>query len=657
MVNGAGEDSFSSQEEGEESTGGRGYPPDHRDHQFRVLVNAVEEYAIFLLDPDGYVASWNPGAKRIKGYDAEDILSEHVSTFYTEEDRAAGVPEENLAAAAEQGSTEDEGWRVREDGSQFWAYVTITAIRDDDGELEGFAKVTHDMTEQREHEQQLRKQTERLKRQRDDLKAEIVEVFERVDEAFFALDDEWRITYVNDRAVTLVRLPPGELIGARVWDILPEVADGKPREMAEKAMTTQEPVEFEFHSDLLDIWVEIRTYPSESGMSVYVRDITDRKEREAALRESEQRYRSLTDDVLDTSEVGTFILDSNFEIVWINESIEKYFGLDRGEIIGRDKRAVIEEDIAGIFEDAERFADRVLATYEDNTYTEEFECHVLGEGYPEERWLHHWSQPIETGLYAGGRIEHYTDITERRHYEEKLAETVDKLEESNERLEQFAYVASHDLQEPLRMVSSYLQLLENQYADELDSDAQEYIDFAVDGAERMREMIDDLLAYSRVDTKANPMKPTDSQNVVDRALRNLQVQIEESDAQIEVEPLPTVIADESQLEQVFQNLVSNAIKYRDEEPPEIKICAERDGQEWIFQVSDNGIGMDPAHTDRIFDVFDRLNTHDDRSGTGIGLALCRKIVERHDGDIWAEAESGEGSTFSFTLPAGQNPDS
>ncbi|WP_254532108.1 PAS domain S-box protein [Natrinema gelatinilyticum] len=653
MVNGPEEDSSFSQKDREDSAEGRGCPPEHRDHQFRALVDAVEEYAIFRLDPDGYIISWNSGAERIKGYDTEEILGEHFSTFYTEEDRTAGVPEENLAAAAEQGSTEDEGWRVRKDGSQFWADVTITAIRDEDNTLEGFVKVTREMTERREHEEQLRKQAERLKQQRDELEAEILEIFDRVDEAFFALDDEWRIIYVNDCAAELVRLSPGELIGARVWDVLPEVADGYPREMAEEAMATQEPVEFEFHSDLLDIWMEIRTYPSESGMSVYVRDITERKEREEALRESEERYRSLTDDVLDTSGVGTFILDSNFEIVWVNESIEEYFGLEREEIVGRDKRAVIEADIAGIFEEPERFADRVLATYEDNTYTEEFECHVLGEDALEERWLHHWSQPIETGLYAGGRIEHYTDVTDRRFYEEQLAETVEKLEESNERLEQFAYVASHDLQEPLRMISSYLQLLENQYADQLNEDAEEFIDFAVDGADRLREMIDDLLAYSRVDTEAKPLEPTDCETVVKDVLRNLERQIEENDAEIAVESLPTVHADREQLEQVFQNLVSNAIKYRGEEPPEIEISAERDAEEWVFQVADNGIGLDSDYTDRIFDVFDRLHTHEEYPGTGIGLALCRKIVERHGGDIWVQSEPGEGSTFSFTLPAEQ----
>jgi light-regulated signal transduction histidine kinase (bacteriophytochrome) len=235
------------------------------------------------------------------------------------------------------------------------------------------------------------------------------------------------------------------------------------------------------------------------------------------------------------------------------------------------------------------------------------------------------------------------DITELKEYQRKL-------EESNRRLEQFAYVASHDLQEPLRMVSNYLQLIESRYADELDEDGHEFIEFAVDGADRMREMIEGLLAYSRIDTEARSPELTDAEAVVENVLRDLALRIRETDAHVDVGSLPTVHADPNQLEQVFQNLLSNAIKYRGEEPPRIDIWAERDAGEWVVHVADNGIGMDPGHTDRIFEVFHRLHTHEEYPGTGIGLALCRKIIGRHGGDIWVESEPGEGSTFHFTIP-------
>lgn len=238
---------------------------------------------------------------------------------------------------------------------------------------------------------------------------------------------------------------------------------------------------------------------------------------------------------------------------------------------------------------------------------------------------------------------------ERHQYEAELTATVD---ESNERLEQFAYLSSHDLQEPLRMISNYLQLLDNRYRDDLDEDAREFIDYAVDAADRMREMIDDLLAYSRVESHAEPFEPTDCNAVVDRVREQLQLQIEENDAELVVGDLPTIVADDNQLEQVFQNLISNAIKYRRDAPPRIEIDATRRGTEWLFRVEDNGIGIEPRYTDQIFEVFKRLHTHEAYQGTGIGLALCEKIVDRHDGRIWVESDSGEGSTFFFTVPTG-----
>ncbi|QRV17590.1 PAS domain S-box protein (plasmid) [Haloterrigena salifodinae] len=239
---------------------------------------------------------------------------------------------------------------------------------------------------------------------------------------------------------------------------------------------------------------------------------------------------------------------------------------------------------------------------------------------------------------------------ERQRYERQLGETVDELEASNERLEQFAYAASHDLQEPLRMVSSYLSLVENRYAADLDSEAEEFIAYAVDGADRMRQMIDGLLEYSRIDTQGEPFEPVDLDAVLEDVLTDLQMMIEESDAEIAVDSLPRVRGDESQLRQLLQNLLSNAIEYSGDEPPRVEITAQRCGRMWRFSVEDEGIGIDPDDADRIFRVFQRLHSREEYDGTGIGLALCRRIVERHGGEIWVESESGEGATFSFTLP-------
>ena len=242
------------------------------------------------------------------------------------------------------------------------------------------------------------------------------------------------------------------------------------------------------------------------------------------------------------------------------------------------------------------------------------------------------------------------DITERKQAEAALARKTEELACSNAELEQFAYVASHDLQEPLRMVSSYVQLLARRYKEKLDSDADDFINFAVDGANRMQALIRDLLAYSRVGTRGERLEPTSCETVLDQTLANLQFAIEENGARVTHDPLPTVLADPSQLSQLFQNLIGNAIKFRRDEAPHVHLGAERRENEWLFSVRDNGIGIDQEYGERIFEIFQRLHGRNDYSGTGIGLAICKKIVERHGGRIWVVSDPGGGSTFYFTLP-------
>jgi light-regulated signal transduction histidine kinase (bacteriophytochrome) len=227
---------------------------------------------------------------------------------------------------------------------------------------------------------------------------------------------------------------------------------------------------------------------------------------------------------------------------------------------------------------------------------------------------------------------------------------VEELARSNEELGQFAYTASHDLQEPLRMVASYTQLLAKRYKGKLDSDADEFIAFAVDGANRMQRLIEDLLAYSRVGTRGTNLLDTSSEEALRQALINLRGSIEESGALVTHDPLPVVLADETQLVQLFQNLVGNAIKYRRPGVPRVHITAARDGEKrWSFAVSDNGLGIDPQYFDRIFGMFQRLHKREEYAGTGIGLAICKKIVERHGGSISVESQPGQGSTFRFSL--------
>jgi PAS domain S-box-containing protein len=329
----------------------------------------------------------------------------------------------------------------------------------------------------------------------------------------------------------------------------------------------------------------------------------------------------------------------------LNVQAEKQFGYSRDELVGQRVKNIIPQG----------FAERLIA--DGLRSTEDALAQQIGTGielngrrkdgteFPLEIML----SPLESaeGILVTAAIR---DITTRKTAEAHLLYKVAELNRSNEELGQFAYIASHDLQEPLRMVASYTQLLSRRYKGKLDADADEFIAFAVDGASRMQRLIQDLLAYSRVGTKGKDLSETSSEEALREALINLRGAIAESGALVTHDPLPSVLADEMQLIQLFQNLVGNAIKYQNPGVPRVHISTARNGDEkWIFSVKDNGLGIDQQYFEKIFGMFQRLHKREEFAGTGIGLAICKKIVERHGSSISVESQLGQGSTFRFAL--------
>jgi PAS domain S-box-containing protein len=342
---------------------------------------------------------------------------------------------------------------------------------------------------------------------------------------------------------------------------------------------------------------------------------------------------------------GAFDWDIRNDVnIWTPE-VEALYGIEPGKFGGRyeDWEAlVLPEDL-----------DRARAHLQNSLITGEFaaEWRIRRISDREIRWLAARAKVFFDKERRPIRmIGINTDVTERKQAGAALEQSVRELARSNAELQQFAYVASHDLQEPLRIVASFTQLLADRYSDKLDQDAREFIGYAVDGATRMQTLIRDLLSLSRVGTKGKDFGMVQFDEALGQALKNLQFAIRESGALVTHDALPAAMGDSSQIAQVFQNLIGNAVKFRGAEPPRIHVSAVRTGDEWTFSVRDNGIGFEPQYSDRIFAVFQRLHGLDEYAGTGIGLAICKKIVERHHGRIWAESKPGSGSTFSFTTP-------
>lgn len=409
----------------------------------------------------------------------------------------------------------------------------------------------------------------------------------------------------------------------------------------------------------------------------FVRDITQDKLSQKKLKESEVRFRSLYESNFD----ATLITLPDGSILSTNPAAQKMFGMTREEIIkaGREGLVVKDENLKQAIKEREKkgyikaeltlkrkngsiFTGEMTSSYfkdADGTIktsmiirdlTEQIKAEKNKQELLEKEKQLREDLEISNHELQNTSEELYTSNKELRQIQRELKETIKKLEISNTELEQFAYVASHDLQEPLRMVASFTQLLERKYKGHIDGDADDYIGFIVEGSNRMKDLIDDLLAFSRLNIETKEFKQTDLSNILDDVLLSMHTSIEENNAKITHDTLPTVKCDHSQIRQLFQNLITNAIKFHDKKPPKIHISSEKIGNKWKFSVQDNGIGINPQHQKKIFNVFNRLHSREEYEGTGIGLSIAKRIINHHKGRIWVESELGEGSTFYFTIP-------
>ncbi|MCJ7587176.1 MAG: PAS domain-containing protein [Candidatus Aminicenantes bacterium] len=450
---------------------------------------------------------------------------------------------------------------------------------------------------------------------------------------------------------------PADLVGKTDFDFFSEEHAGQAFEDEQRIIRTGEPLigieEKETWPDGRVTWVSTTKMPlrDEKGEIVGTfgisRDITAQKEAELAL----SRERNLLHALLDTIPDHIYFKDAESRFVRNSRAHVKSFGVDDpADLVGKTDFDFFSDEHAGqAFEDEQR----IIRTGEPLIGIEEKET------WPDGRvtWASSTKMPLKdekgevVGTFGISR-----DITRQKEIELEAKNLTAALKRSNQELEEFASVASHDLQEPLRMISGYLNLIVRRYQDRLDQDGREFIAFAVDGAQRMQVMIDDLLSYSRVTTQGKAFSLIETEAVLGRALLNLKVAVDEAGARVIHEAMPAVMGDERQIERLFQNLIGNGLKYRRPgDVPDIHVSAQKKDSEWVFGIKDNGIGIDPKYFDRIFGIFQRLHTREQYSGTGIGLAICKKTVERHGGRIWVESEEGTGATFYFTLPAGLEP--
>ena len=564
-------------------------------------------------------------------------------------------------------------------------------LRDQDGRILGTSGFLRDITQRRQTEEALKQardglekrvkeRTAKLAAANEQLKQEIAQRH-RVEQALRESEERFRSIFAESPIGIILYRPDGTFLSmnkacmaifgiadvarARAINLFngPLVPENA-REMLQQGKTLRWDGLFDFdlvkQSGLYQpakagpLYIEVSITPlglegkgSLTGYLVQVQDITERKQAEEALRQSEQLYRLLAENITDV----IYCTDMNGRPTYMSPSVTRLLGYSVEEAMSR----TMEEGLTPASRDTamKDLATEMALDYKEGQSGARVRRREL-EFYRKDGSTVWAEVTVSFQRDAEGRpiaiLGVMRDITERKRDEEELREAMLKLSRSNAELERFTYIASHHLQEPLRQVTSYVQLLAQRLEGKIDSDASDFMAYAVEGAHRMHRLINDFLAYSRLGLHSKAFKPVDCEAVLYEVLGILRGAIEETSAAITHGALPTIMADGEQLTQLFMQLLSNAIKFRSDEPPEVHIWAEESESECVFSVRDNGIGIAPEFFDKIFLVFHRLHSPTKYSGTGIGLAICKKVIDYHGGRIWVESEPGKGSTFHFAIP-------
>ena len=621
----------------------------------RAIVEQTPE-AILTMDEQGVVEWLNPAAERLFGFAVHELIGRPIGLLLAgvDETGAGVLPGKDLPAVRSTitGSGRELLGRHR-DGSTFRVALRTSEMRL--GERRLFLM----MVDARNYSERVRRESAEeeqatenimlnaLADELDESKARVRAMLESALDCIIGMDQQGRIVEFNPAAEKTFGYSSVEVVGKPLAEVLiPPAWRERHRQGLAHYLDTGEGrmldkrIEIsavrangaEFPIELTVTRVRGKGPPSFTGI---IRDLTERKAAEEALSHSASIVESSDDAILGKTLDGTILS-------W-NRGAERIYGYSAQEMKGRSIFLIVPPE-------RRHEVQQILERIQGGERLEHFETlRVRKDGRKIDISL--TVSPIKDlagkiiGASAIGQ-----DITERKRAEGVLQRQAAELARSNAELEQFAHIASHDLQEPLRMVASYTKLLARRYQGRLDKDADEFIAYAVDGATRMQTLINDLLRYSRVETRSKGLAPTEAAAALKWALANLRKAIEETGAILSNDPLPMVIADGMQLAQVFQNLIGNAIKFRGDRPLRVHLGAERKEAEFLFWVRDNGMGIAPQFHERVFEIFRRLHPTEAYPGTGIGLAICKKIVERHGGRIWLDSEPGEGATFYFTIP-------